>query len=357
MLLKCLFLQNFRNYSKSEFNFSPDINLIVGPNTVGKTNLLESIYLLATTKSFRAEREREMINWDKETAHLKGETEATVLEITLTRGEIGGEKVVGKRLFLNGVAKRQLDFVGSLRVVYFGPEDLQLVTNSPSLRRSYLDSVLEQVDRNYRRANLIYTKALKSRNKLLIKKREEEGMVDSRQMEYWDSLLLENGPLLTEKREEFIDFLNHQDGSQRKIVYDKSIISPSRLAQYTQEEVAAGVTLVGPQRDDFSFELSGRNLEIYGSRGEQRLAVLWLRLGELEFITRKSEERPILLLDDIFSELDHRRRHEVMEVIPRQQTLITTTDLHLVERDYQKKAKMIELEIGEGVWKNLEKRN
>lgn len=342
MVLSKLYLQSFRNYHKSQFIFSSDLNLVVGPNTAGKTNLLEAIYLLATAKSFHAEREKEMVNWEAETAHLKGITDDVTLEITLTRGEIGGEKVVGKRLLINGVSKRQMDFVGNLRAVYFGPEDLLLVTGSPSLRRDYLDMVLEQVDRDYRRANLIYDKALRARNKLLLKKRDV-GEVSPSEMEYWDNLLLENGPVLTKKREELIDFLNQLDGSGRKLIYDKSLMSVSRLAQYSQEEVAAGVTLVGPQRDDFSFEIDGRDLEIYGSRGEQRLVVLWLKLGELEFIAQKSLTRPLLLLDDIFSELDHSHRHGVLKVIPKQQTIITTTDLHLVEKDYQKKAKMIEL--------------
>lgn len=341
MFLEYLDLHNFRNYAKSQFEFSPDINLIVGPNTAGKTNLLEAIYLLAAAKSFRAQREKEMVSWEKETAYLKGQTEKVVLEAILTKGELGGERVIGKKLLVNGVSRRLMDFVGHLKTVYFGPENLQLITDSPSLRRHYLDTVLEQVDRDYRRASLLYAKGLRARNKLLVKKQEE--VVLQGEMDYWDSLLLENGPILTQKREEFIEFLNRRDDSGRKIIYDKSIMSQARLAQYAQEEVAAGVTLVGPQRDDFSFELSGRNLGTYGSRGEQRLAILWLKLGELEFVAQQSDSRPILLLDDIFSELDHEHRHEVMEVIPQQQTIITTTDLHLIDASYQKKAKMIEL--------------
>lgn len=342
MFLSHLHLQNFRNYSKSEFEFSPEVNLIVGPNTAGKTNLLEAIYLLATAKSFHAQREGEMVNWAVEVAHLKGETENAVLEVTLTRGEVGGEKVVGKKLRVNGISKRQIDFIGNLRAVYFGPQDLNLVTDSPSLRRHWLDMVLEQVDRAYRRSSIIYTKALRVRNKLLVKKREGEALLPG-EMDYWDGLILENGPIITQKREEFIEFLNHREKSERKVIYDKSLMSAARLAQYAQEEVAAGATLVGPHRDDFSFDSGGRNLAIYGSRGEQRLAILWLKLGELEFVSQKSDSRPLLLLDDIFSELDHQNRHQVLKIIPKQQTIITTTDLHLIESSYQKSAKMIEL--------------
>lgn len=349
MILQSLSLQNFRSYRKSEFRFSPDINLIIGPNAAGKTNLLEAVHLLATAKSFHAQREREMVNWSVEVAHLKGEIENTVLEIVLTRGEVSGEKVMGKKLKINGIAKRQIDFIGNLRAVYFGPGDLQLVTDSPSLRRHWLDMVLEQVNRDYRRANLVYGKALRQRNRVLLGIRNQELGISS--LEYWTELLLANGPVITRKREEFIEFLNHREKSKRKIIYDKSLISPQRLAQYSREEVAAGATLVGPHRDDFSFDHNGRNLAIYGSRGEQRLAILWLKLGELEFVTEQcgdpstglGRDRPILLLDDIFSELDHKHRHYVLEIIPRQQTIITTTDLHLIEPSYQKKAKMIEL--------------
>lgn len=313
---------------------------------------------MATAKSFHAQREREMVNWAVEVAHLKGEAENVVLEITLTRGEVGGEKVVGKKLRVNGISKRQIDFIGNLRVVYFGPQDLQLVTDSPSLRRHWLDMVLEQVDRGYRRANLVYGKALRQRNKVLLGIRNQELGISS--LEYWTDLLLINGPVITRKREEFIEFLNHREKSERKIIYDKSIISSQRLVQYSQEEVAAGATLVGPHRDDFNIRIHTSNhaneslpdwqagewdcdLAIYGSRGEQRLAILWLKLGELEFIAKRCGERPILLLDDIFSELDHKHRHYVLDVIPKQQTIITTTDIHLIESSYQKTAKMIEL--------------
>ncbi|MBI4100746.1 DNA replication/repair protein RecF [Candidatus Microgenomates bacterium] len=344
MILKTLTLAGFRSYKNSHFDFSPEINLIIGPNTAGKTNLLEAIYLLSSAKSFRAQKEKEMVNWFCETAHLTGKTEEAILAITLTRGELGGEKVIGKRLLLNNIGRRRLDFVGNLKAVVFSPEDLELIGGSPSSRRGYLDAVLEQIDKEYRRASLTYTKALRTRNKLLVKRKEGERVLPE-EMAYWDDLLLENGPVLAQKREEFIDFLNNHGDSGRKIVYDKSLMSSARLVQYAEEEVAAGMTLVGPQRDDFSFEFENRNLAIYGSRGEQRLAVLWLKLGELEFMVSKCGERPILLLDDIFSELDHKHRRYVFDIIPQQQTIITATDLHLIEQDYQQKAKMIELRL------------
>jgi len=361
MILTKLRLQNFRNYKKQEFEFSEKTTLVVGPNTSGKTNLLEGIYLLATGKSFRAGLEQEMIKHDEDLARAKGRIinkEITDLEIVLTRGEVLGEKVAKKKYQVNGIGKRAMDFVGNLRAVYFGPEDLGLVTNSPSLRRKYLDSVLEQVDREYGRATLSYEKGLRQRNKLLERIRDEG--VSRSQLLFWNQLLIKNGDYLTQKREEFIGFCNSQHTTNNTehslpiflIEYDKSIISPGRLDEYAKEEVAAGATLVGPHRDDFSFKLQKRNLSAYGSRGEQRLAILWLKLRELEFIaqhqalliTSKAGERPILLLDDIFSELDQKHRKLVLEVIPKQQTIITTTDLRLVEKDFQKKMEMVKLE-------------
>jgi DNA replication and repair protein RecF len=271
------------------------------------------------------------------------------LEIILTRGEINGKRVAKKIYKVNGVNRRMVDFVGRLRVVYFGPEDLEIVVDSPARRRDYLDSVLEQVDKEYRRASLSYKKGLRQRNKLLEQIRDE-GKPRS-VLYFWDRLLLENGELITKKREEFINFVNQQPAYFEKLelVYDKSIISPQRLAQYAEEEVAAGMTLVGPHRDDVKFKIQNskskiqKELSAFGSRGEQRTAVFCLKLAEMEFITQKTGQRPVLLLDDIFSELDHQRRKHLLEVIPRQQTIITTTDLHLVEPEVRKKMEVIKL--------------
>lgn len=412
MYLKELSLQNFRNFKKNSFSFSPQTTLILGPNTSGKTNILEAIYLLATGKSFRAEVEREMIGYGEEIARVKGQVfqktqntkkigisenqkirefrrsenydvsdisdlsgfssfptvqpfEFSELEIILTTGQVGEQPTPHKKYLVNGVAKRMIDFVGNLRVVLFWPEDLELVTNSPSLRRRYLDLVLTQVDREYRRSLLSYEKGLRQRNRLLERIRDEH--LSRSQLLFWDQLLIKNGALLTDKRREFIEFANNFQNTfnfQFTLEYDKSVISESRLREYAEEEVAAGATLVGPHRDDIKFQtlllssthpvydsLTRRDLSIYGSRGEQRLAILWLKLCELEFITQKTRDpstssgqgRPILLLDDIFSEFDHEHRKLVLEVIPSQQTIMTTTDLHLVEEDYLKKVQIIKL--------------
>lgn len=343
MILKKLQLQNFRNYQRQEFEFASGVSLVVGSNTSGKTNLLESIYLLASGKSFRAQVEQEMIRAGKEVARVKGKTEEEELEIILTRGEIRGERVAKKQYLLNGVRKRKMDFVGCLRAVFFGPEDLDLVVDSPATRRNYLNMVLEQVDREYRRASLSYQKGLRQRNRLLEQIRDRG--LSRTALFFWDKLLIENGEIMTQKREELIDFINDQPGyfNDLRVVYHKNLISPARLEKYKDREVGAAMTLVGPHRDDFEFKDKDRSLHAFGSRGEQRTAVFSLKLAELKFVVQKTGESPVLLLDDIFSELDHERRKRLLEVIPQQQTMITTTDIHLVEPAYRKRVKIIKL--------------
>ncbi|MBU3935185.1 DNA replication and repair protein RecF, partial [Patescibacteria group bacterium] len=336
-----------------EFDFSSGITVVIGPNASGKTNLLEAIHLLATGRSLRAQIEAEMISYGEELARVEGmvknqEGEKDELTIVLTVGEVAGEKVAKKRYLINGVAKRMIDFVGNLRSVYFGPEDLNIIFDSPSQRRDYLNSILEPVDREYRRASLSYQKGLRQRNKLLEQIRDE-GRPHSI-LFFWNKLLLENGEIITRKREELITFINQQP--QRffriQIHYDKSIISPQRLKNYTDAEIAAGMTLVGPHRDDFQLQAAEdketkRNLHRFGSRGEQRMAVFSLKLAEFEFVIQKTEERPVLLLDDIFSELDQEHRKRLLVIIPKQQTIITTTDIHLIEPEYRQKLEIIRL--------------
>ncbi|KKU03653.1 MAG: replication and repair protein RecF protein [Candidatus Woesebacteria bacterium GW2011_GWC2_47_16] len=334
-------LTAFRNFKSKLLEFSPEVTVIIGPNASGKTNILESLHVLATGKSFKARLEEEMVNYSKDIARVKGRVkkdgETVDLEAVLTRGlvDVGAsrpEKIARKKLFVNGVSKRLIDFAGNFKVTIFGPWDLDLVTESPSLRRRFLDSVLSQVDREYRRASLSYEKGLRQRNKLLLRIREE-GTPRS-QLLFWDKLLIKNGDYLSKKREELIEFINKNPSINKEkfeLEYDRSAISEARLEQYAEEEIAAATTLVGPHRDDFIFKEDERDLGRFGSRGEQRMAVLWLKLAELTFIEKISGERPTLLLDDILSELDHSHRKVVMRVSAKQQTIITTADPHFVQ--------------------------
>lgn len=303
MKLDKISLQNFRSYQKVDFEFS-DRNVVIGPNGSGKSNLIEAIYLLATGKSFRAERDDEMIRYGEKFSIIKSQD----LQVTITER---------KSFEVNGVPRRMMDFVGNLKAVMFGPGDMELVTGSPSIRRRYLDFVISQVDREYRRSLISYEKGLRQRNKLLDLIRD--GLADRKQLFFWDKLLIKNGGYITQKRGEYLQGLAE---------YDKSVISELRLKQYEVEEVAAGSTLVGPHRDDFIIIFDGRDVSKYGSRGEQRMMVWKLKQKEIGYLGGN----PVLLLDDIFSELDHKHRKEVMKLAKNYggQVIMTSADEHLI---------------------------
>jgi DNA replication and repair protein RecF len=360
MIIDKIELLGFRNIKKKHFVFSSDVNVIVGPNGSGKTNILESVFLLATGKSFRAHIEEEMINYNLEIARVSGklshgkdqksDLQDVKLEVILTRGELAlngsfSQKMPRKKLLFNEISKRLIDFAGILKVVLFAPQDLDLVTQSPNLRRKFLDTVLSQVDREYRRSILSYEKGLRQRNRLLLKIREE-GLSRS-QLLFWDKLLIKNGDYISRAREEFIGFVNSIEFagalSDFEIEYDKSAISEARLSQYAQEEVMAATTLVGPHRDDFIFKSKSkgnRDISLFGSRGEQRMAVLWLKIAEYSFIESKTADKPVFLLDDIFSELDNKNRLIVFDFLKGNgdfssikvgQSIITTADSHYLD--------------------------
>lgn len=357
MNVQSLALQHIRTYEKQLFTFVPGVTVIIGPNAIGKTNILEAISLCSTGKSFRATKDVDVIAWGHDVAHIQLivisngmeqgtddhiQPATTKLEITLTQGQVNGKKTNVKTYKVNAVPRRQIDFVGFLRSVLFTPSDLELVTDSPSIRRTYLNTVLTQVDREYRRNLYSYERGLRQRNSLL--ERIHDGFASRSQLLFWDQLLIKTGIYIQEKREAFIREINtfSLHGLRYHILSDPSPISVDRLNQYKEEEIAAKMTLVGPQRDDMHFEkYQDRGPEkddIYidvsrfGSRGEQRLAVLWLKLAELEFIEKNTGERPVLLLDDIFSELDETGKTIVSSIVNKQQTIITSADEESVEQ-------------------------
>jgi len=315
---------------------------------------LEAIYYLAAGKSFRADFDREVIKSGEGFARIGGikgikgvkEENDGDLELTILANE-NGENTSSKRLKVNGVKKRLSDFAGNLRAVYFGPEEIELVTGSPSRRRRFMDAVLCQVDREYARTLSEYEKVLRQRNRLLLILREKglnpaphrvRGKGVNEQMEFWDERLLTLGSVLTKKREEmFAGFNKWLQGSGLFLLFEPRPWSNEK--ELREREIAAGMTLWGPHRDDFIFESkkqkarskNGRDLSKFGSRGEQRLAVLYLKLAELEFITEQSGGRPALLLDDIFSELDEDNRNLVLGLLDKQQTIITTTDVDQID--------------------------
>ena len=332
MLLSQLSLQNFRNYREQEFTFSENTTLIVGPNTAGKTNLIEAIFFLSTGKSFRVENDEQVIKFGESIVRISGKINSTKLEVVIASGDFVTRRAHQKKYLVNGVGKRRIDFMGNFFAVLFSPLDLDMIVGSPGLRRSFINNILETTDKDYRLALLEFTKGLRQRNALL-ERVKETGIRDEKQFAYWDMILIQTGGKLTQKREKFIEFINsaQKDIFDFAVLYDKSLISKERLLQYRQAEIGAGVTLVGPHRDDFSIQMfnnkrqATHDIKFFGSRGQQRLAVLQLKLLELEFIEKKVGEKPILLLDDILSELDSDHIHHVLKMISNQQTILTTT--------------------------------
>lgn len=348
MYLKKISLQSFRNYSKQEFHFNEGTTYIVGPNTSGKTNLIESIHLLTTGKSFRSDKDIQLIAFGKNLSKVKGVVQDTELEVVLSLGEEEDDFI--KKYLVNGVSKRRNTFMGNLFTVLFSPMDLEIIIGGPGIRRKTIDTILEQTDYEYRSALIDYTKALRQRNALL-ELAQETGRRNEKQFEYWDELLIKKGGMVTKKREEYLLYLNSSEKNifDFAVTYDSSIISKERLEKYQQAELGAGVTLVGPHRDDFIFHMfdnvlqKTHDIRSYGSRGQQRLLILQLKLLEIEYIEKKVGEKPILLLDDIFSELDSGHIQLIMEMVGNQQTIITTTHEEFIGAKQKKGVSVVKL--------------
>lgn len=334
MRLERLTLENFRSYTKKIFNLGIH-TVIIAPNGAGKTNLLEAIYLLSSGKSERAGEIAEMIKFGSDIGSVAGivedSEERVELSVVLTRGSYMGKVTPKRRYLVDGVARAQSKFVGRLSAVMFRPEDMRLVEGSPPRRRHLLDDTLSMVYPDYDRALSVYEASLKRRNKLLDAIRE--GTARREQLSYWDQSVIKNGNILTDYRRALLAYLSEVKTSfgEYQLEYLASTVSPSRLAQYAEAEIAVGYTLVGPHKDDFRIKGEGRDLMTYGSRGEQRLAVLFLKLGTLKFIEEKLSIKPLLLLDDIFSELDEIHREEVVKMTEGRQTIITTAEEEMVQ--------------------------
>lgn len=361
MLLKRLALQNFRSYDQQTFSFDDKLTYVVGPNTSGKSNLIESIFLLSSGKSYRAEKDVQLIRFNEKIARSKAiigrEEREEQLEVIIAKEDdpkqppSGDAFLLKKKYFLNGVSRSRLKFAWHMPSLLFVPSDLDIIDGSPGLRRRFLDNVLELVDEEYRRNLLDYIKAVRQRNALLEHTRET-GTRSEKQFAYWDELVIRTGSFITAKRDEFINYINEheKDVAAVSVEYDKSIISEERLFKYRDAELGSCVTLVGPHRDDFSVSMKdgGKPFDVksFGSRGQQRLAVLQLKLLQLAYIEEQTGSRPLLLLDDIFSELDEGHIKLVMEMVTRQQTIITTTHEEFIKDS--KDATVVELDEATG---------
>ena len=338
MRISGLWLQSFRNYQDKAVQFSPNVTVLVGENGRGKTSILEGISLASTGESFRASKIEEMISFDSEFGRvqlkvLEDSDDSLTIEVFVSTGLVQ-EKKTQKRVFsVNGVRRIRKDVVGICKTVLFRPEDLRLIEGSPGRRRKYLDMPLILDDWQYGYALKTYDQALRQRNKLLEQIREGTATID--RLSYWDGLLLEHGTFIQKQRAAYIETVSgvsFPDEHIRNftIEYTPSIISSERLTEYERRSVAAGHTLIGPHKDDFKISLDGRDVSAYGSRGQQRLAVLWLKMGERVFLKesnkKEQEPEPILLLDDIFSELDESAKQLIFALMQQGQTIVTTAD-------------------------------
>ena len=362
MHLSRLTLTHFRNYASQELTFDVGPVLFLGENAQGKTNILEAVFLLATGRSERSGSDADLIAWDargeaQPFARVAGTAErgtTTVsVEVTVV-GRAGAHGIVAsKRLKLNGVPRRASDVVGAITAVLFTTDDMDLVRGSPSSRRRYLDVMLSQADRRYLLALQRYTKVVTQRNALL--KRIQDGAAKAHELAYWDEELAKDGAVIVATRAAAVDKLSvaatmahaHLSGEREDFVlaYAPRFVDgwpPERLAAAAASDVAsalldklqathardigAGVTLTGPHRDDLTMLLGGEPAAAFASRGQQRTAALALRLAEARFLHDRSGERPILLLDDVLSELDESRRRSVLAAIDADQVLITSPD-------------------------------
>ena len=351
MFLKHLILTKFRNYTNLDIEFDHRPTILVGNNASGKSNLLEAIYLLSTTKSQRVETEDELIKEGEEFARVEGFLEIdTELMVLINRPT--PEISFRKRVLVNGISKRVVDFIGNLPAVIFYPSDINMVTGSPSLRRWHLDLALAQIDSGYKKSLTLYEQFLISRNKVL--KRIREGYARNDELDYWNSELLKLGRIISDKRREFFEFVSsiRTPLGTFDFKYQPSLLSEDRLSLYNGKEIAAAATLIGPHRDDFVVEALSevegqrfsRNLAHFGSRGEQRTATLAFKLSQLEYMAKILGKRPILLLDDIFSELDADHRAHVVEVVGKQQTIIATVELEHIPKKFLDSARILRVE-------------
>ncbi|HLL80847.1 MAG TPA: DNA replication/repair protein RecF [Ktedonobacteraceae bacterium] len=365
MHLSHLALHEFRNFKRLDLSLGRGISLFYGENAQGKTNLLEAVSMLATSNSFHATSDREVVNWytPERVARILAEVERREDDVKVEIVIVDGSPVdtsmatsflaasadrQRKRIKVNGVVKKAVDLMGQVTVVLFAPTDLRLVDGSPEDRRRFLDRSLCQVQPRYCAALARYRKVITQRSALL--KRIRENQEDPRMLDFLDEKLVELANLIIYERRRMVDALNtHVDSFQAaisggreglQIAYRPAFqVEPTwntmealeayrqQLSAARRKEIQQGVCLLGPHRDDLDFVANDVNLLTYGSRGQQRTAALSAKLAELAFMRAATGEEPILLLDDVFSELDAARREYLLrQVLEHEQALITTTD-------------------------------
>jgi DNA replication and repair protein RecF len=345
--LSTISIQGLRSYATLEAVFGGGPQLVVGPNAAGKTTLLEAIVLLAWGRSHRTSTDGELVRWGSELARVEGLSGAETIEVALVRPV--GSSGARKRIRVNGVARRAAGLVGLLRTVVFAPEEMLLVVGSPGLRRAALDQLATQRSAAYGRDLATYSRTLQQRNSLLRAIREEQAGRD--ELRFWDASFLDAGGAIVAERLRLLDDLagplarahaeiapDEAEATRLAVIYATNAPAlpgeaprealARRLAETADKEVWNGSTLVGPHRDDLVFTLDGRDMSGFASRGQQRTAILAFKLAELDLLTEQDGRPPLLLLDDVFSELDpERRSHLVRRIAALPQAFVTTTTL------------------------------
>ncbi|KRL38323.1 DNA replication/repair protein RecF [Liquorilactobacillus uvarum] len=352
MYLSELALKNFRNYEDVELSFSPKINVLIGENAQGKTNLLEAIYVLAMTRSHRTSSERELLTFKKENATIRGTIERKLgklkLELILSKK--------GKKAKVNHLEQARLSqYVGQMNVILFAPEDLALVKGAPAVRRRFIDMEFGQIDPHYLHNLSQYRTILKQRNKYL-KQLQSKKAVDLVLLGVLSDQLAAFGAEIIARRLKFLDKLEKyaqeiqnnitQSKENLSFEYEASISEVSEksvdelygvlrqsFADNSKKEIFQGTTLYGPHRDDVRFLINMRNVQTYGSQGQQRTTALSVKLAEIELMKEETGEYPILLLDDVLSELDGDRQTHLLKTIQdKVQTFLTTPSLSEITR-------------------------
>ena len=366
MYIQQLELVNYRNYDKVMIDFEHKVNVILGQNAQGKTNLIEAIYVLAFSKAHRTSKDKELIRFDSDFAKVKG-------NLVKNSGPLSLEVIIspkGKKAKINHLEQRKLsEYVGAANVVMFAPEDLNLVKGAPQIRRRFIDMEIGQINPVYLHHLSKYNKILLQRNHLL--KELQRNKKNEMMLDIITSQLVECAAKIVKKRFEFIEMLQmwaskiHYDISrgneQLRLEYKPSIdVSEklelskiedefsSKFSSIKEKEVMRGTTLIGPHRDDIYFIVNDRDVQTYGSQGQQRRTALSVKLAEIELIKEKIGEYPILLLDDVLSELDdHRQTHLLNTIQGRVQTFVTTTNVDGIDHQTLREGSMYRVEQGQ----------
>ena len=336
MIINSIELSNFRNYENLSMQFHPKTNILYGDNAQGKTNILEAIYVAATTKSHKGSKDKELIKMDQSESHIRLRNEKDEMIHII---DMHIKKNKSKGIAINGIPiRKSSELVGLVHVVFFSPEDLGIIKNGPGERRRFIDMELCQIDKIYLYNLTKYNKILMQRNNLLKQIRFNAELLDT--LSIWDKQLVIYGKNIIDRRIEFINQLNsiifniHKklSGGKEELViqYDSNVSSElfeKKLEDSIDRDINLKMTNVGPHRDDILFLVKDIDIRKFGSQGQQRTAALSLKLAEIELLKRITKQSPILLLDDVLSELDRSRQNYLLDSIRDIQTIITCTGL------------------------------